>query len=57
MNPKRNTTKPRRFTPWKFHKNNLSATTIVSGRYSILVFGPARIGEELAKLVNRAKLA
>jgi hypothetical protein len=51
------TTPKRKFKKWKFHKNNLYATTIVSGRYSILVFGPARIGEELAKLVNKAKLA
>lgn len=57
MNPKRNTTKPRKFNTWKFHKNNLYATTICNGRYSVLVFGSARLGEILTKLLNRSRIA
>ena len=57
MKTTRNTTKTPKFTPWRFHKNNLYATTICNGRYSVMVFGSARLGEILTKLLNRSRIA
>jgi hypothetical protein len=57
MKTTRNTTKLHKFAPWRFHKNNLYATTICNGRYSVLVFGSARLGEIMTKLLNRSRIA